>query len=364
MSYNEILAELKGKLSGESYEEDAAVLKAEGEKFAQEGNAEGLKAVGEIMMERMPEDQKAEITRLTHIDGQRLDVFYSKIVEKINEKDFVEAKSLAEKLYYKITEEYREGETNKFVSLRNPFEDNLYQYLFKPEKTLNRSPYDFCTYITTYAYILVETGSTLDAIPILEKAMEYNPVDCGPKFELAEVYKLIKNEKKLIEITKDTLKVASSPIAIARCYANMGYICTEKRKLDDAVAFYAASVMLAPHPAIPHELRGIAQMKGEDIKQPSFEEVKAVLDKYDIGFGPDKEVIGVAAQLSNVYLMKEDIPNALKSLKLLFNLTRDEEIKKIILKYEPDAQQKDAEGNVVNGLKPNITQTVNESPEN
>ena len=362
MSYNEILQELRGKLSGSTYSENAAILRAEGDKFAREGNNDGVRAVGELMLEIMPEEQKKEIMRLSHLDGIRLDDYYKKIVGLINDKKSVDAKPLAEKLYYKITEEYRETETAKFVSLRNPFEDNLYQYLFKPVKTLNRAPFDFATYISSYGYILVETGSPLDAIPVLQKASEYNPVDCGPKFELAEVYKLLKNQQKLIELTKETLKVASSPVAIARCYANMGYICVETRELDDAVAFYTASVMMAPHPAIPHELRGISQMTGKPVKQPSFEEIKEVFKKYDMEFGPDKDVIGVAAQLSNHYLTKKDIPNALKSLKLLYNLTRDEEIKNIILKYEPDAQQVKADGTPLE-QKPGITRTVNENPE-
>lgn len=361
MSYNEIIAELRGKLVG-TYEEKAEMLRTEAGKFATENNTEGVKAVGELMLEIMPDEQKDEIERLTHIDGIRLDEYYKNILELINEKKTVEAKTLAEKLYKKITEEYKEGDIAKFVSLRNPFEDNLYQFLFKPEKTLNRAPFDFCTYISTYGYILVDTGSNVDAIPILEKAIEYNPVDCGPKFELAEIYKLIKNKEKLVSITKETIRVASSPVALARCYANMGYMCFDLRELDDAVAFYTASVMLAPHPSIPHELRGIAQLKGENIKQPSLDEIKKVFAKYDMEFGPNRDVIAVAAQLSQNFLLKKDIPNALKSLKLLYNISRDPKVKEIILKYEPDAQEvKPTNANETQS--PNITRTVNDNPE-
>lgn len=361
MSYNDILNELRAKL-GDSDEENDKILKEEAKKYAESGNYDGVKAVGELMLEAMPEERRIEITRLTHIDGVRLDEYYNQIVKLINEKKIIEAKPMAEKLYKKITEEYMEGETAKFVCLRNPFEDNLYQYYYKTDKTLNRAPFDFATYITSYAYILVDQNAVVDAIPVLEKAMEYNPVDCGPKFELAEVYKLLKNKKKLIEITKETLKVASSPIAIARCYANMGYIFVETREFDDAVAFYAASVMMAPHPAVPHELRGIAQMTGKPVKQPTFDEIKAVLAKYDMEFGPDKDVIAVAAQLSSHYLMNKDINNALKSMKLLYNLTRDEKVKELILRYDPKAREVDSTGNPVEE-KPNITRTVNENPE-
>ncbi len=361
MSYDDILNELRAKL-GDSAEENDKMLKEAAQEYADNKNYDGVKAVGEIMLEIMPEERRDEVRRLTHIDKIRLDDYYNKIVELINEKNLIEAKPMAEKLYKKITEEYMEGETAKFVSLRNPFEDYLYHFLYKPEKVLNRAPFDFATYITTYAYILVDQDAVLDAIPILEKAMEYNPVDCGPKFELAEVYKLLKNKKKLIEITKETLKVASSPVAIARCYANMGYICVETRAFDDAVAFYTASAMMAPHPAVPNELRGIAQMTGKPIKQLTFDEVKAVFAKYEMDFGPDKDVIAVAAQLSSNLLMKKDMRGAVKALKLLYNLTRDEKVKEMILTYDPTAQKVDAEGKPLDE-KPNITRTVNENPE-
>ncbi len=360
MSYDEILKELRSKL-GDSPEENDKMLRKEAEKFAREKNANGLKAASELLTENMSEEQREEIKRITQIDGVRLDQIHNQIVELINKHSSIEAKPLAEKLYKKITVEFKEGEKAKFVSLRNPFEDNLCQILFKQDKVLNRTPFDFATYITTYAYILTETGSPFDAIPVLQKAMEYNPVDCGPKFELAEVYKLLKNRKRLFEITRDTIKVASSPVALARCYANIGYILTDSQDYDDAAAFYTASVMMAPHPAIPHEMRNIAQLKGTPLKVFNHEQIMAVFKKYDIEFGPNTEVIKVASQLAAYYLGERDIPNALNALKITYNLTRDEKVKKIILKYEPESAKDFVP---VNEGRPNITKTVNENYKN
>jgi len=313
------------------------MLRQEGERFGREGNIDGVRATGELILENMSDEQKQEVHRMTYIDDKRLDEVYNQIVEHINKKELVEAKTLAEKLYKKITVEYAETDNAKFVSLRNPFEENLYQIVFKPEKTLNKAPFDFSTYITTYAYILVETGSTIDAIPILEKAISYNPVDSGPKFELAEVYKLIKNKKMLFEVTRDTLKIASSPLAIARCYANIGYALTDSGEYEDASAFYVASTMFAPNPAIPLEMQHLADLKGTPIVKPSQEKMIEIMKKHNIEYGPDKEVISIAAQLASHYLMQNDIRNALQALKITYNLTLDEEVKKIILKYEPQA---------------------------
>lgn len=360
MAENKILEELRAKLTG-SAEEDNKFLRAEAERFAEKKDLDGVNAATELLLELMPQAQKDEIERLITLDGMRLDRMHEKIIKLIREKNITEAKSLAERLYKKIKLDYKDGENNKFVSLRNPFEDNLYQLRYKPEKTLNRTPFDFATYITTYGYLLVDTGSPVDAIPVLEDAIEYNPVDCGPRFELAEVYKLLKNKRMTLETSRDTLKCASSPAAIARVYANVGYILTDMGEFDDAVAFLTASLLFAPHPAIPYELRDIANRKGGPIKQPTQEEIAEVMKKYDFEFGPNEDVVSVAAQLSANYLIDQDIPNALKALKMTYGLTRDEKVKEIILKYEPDA--KIGAPDKEEGGKPDITRTVNDSPE-
>lgn len=350
MSYDEILADLKSRLTDDIRENDT-MLRKEAEKFAKEKNTDGVKAAGELLVANMPEEEVEEIKRITHVDGVRLDVMHKQIVEMINKHSAIEAKPLAERLYKKITVEFKEGEKAKFVSTRNPFEDNLLQVLFKQDKILNRAPFDLATYITTYAYILTETGSPFDAIPVLRQAIEFNPVDCGPMFELAEVYKLLGNRKRLFEITRDTVKVASSPVALARCYANIGYMLVDSGDYDDAAAFYTASVMMYPHPAIPQEMRHLAQLKGTPLRQFSHEQIVDVFKKYEIEFAFNPEVIKVAAQLSAYYLGERDIPNALNALKITYNMTRDEQVKNIILKYEPDTEKPDIKMTVNNNDK-------------
>ena len=134
-----------------------------------------------------------------------------------------------------------------------------------------------------------------------------------------------------LETTRETLKVASSPVAIARCYANAAYALTDMGEYDDAFVFLAASVFFAPNPAIPFEMKDLVQRKGKPIKQPKREDMIEVMKKYNFEFGPNQDVISVAAQLSANYLMEKDIPNALKALKMTYNLTRDEKVKEIIL---------------------------------
>ncbi len=338
MSYDEILADLKSKLTDDIQGNDR-FLRSEAERFAREKNMDGVKAAGNLLVENMPEEEVEEIKRITHLDGVSLEIVHKQIVELINKHNAVDAKPIAERLYKKITVEFKETDKAKFVSTRNPFEDNLLQILFKQDKVLNRAPFDLAVYLTTYAYILTETGSPYDAIPVLRRAIEFNPVDCAPMFELAEVYKLLGNRRRLFEITRDTIKIASSPVTLARCYANMGYMLTDSGDYDDASAFYQASTMMYPHKMIPHEMRHLSQLKGTPLRQYTNEEITKIFEKYEMKFGFNPEVVRVASELAAYYLGERNIPNALNALKMTYNMTRDDNIKNIILKYEPEAEK-------------------------
>lgn len=360
MEHKDIVAELRKKLS-DSPEENDRILKSEGEKFAKAGDLDSLKAVGELLLENMPEEQRNEVNRLTHIDGMRLDEMYNKIVGLINEKKPLEAIPLAERLYKKITLEFAETDKIKYVSLRNPFEDNLCQILFKQDKTLHRTPFDFAAYLTTYAYLLIETGANIDAIPVLERAIEYNPVDVGPRFELTEVYKIIRNRKMVLETVRQTLAIASSPAAIARCYENVGYTLTDFGEYEDAVVFYAASAMFSANPAIPLEINHVASLKGTPAVMPSKDKIASTMAKYDIKFGINTKVIETSAQLASYYIGKKDIPDALLALKILYGLTLDEEVKNLIIKLDPKSARRtpDTDENTAEENRKNIQRTDN-----
>lgn len=333
MSANQIKDSLRKKLSGD-FQKDKQFLSDTSDAYIKENNQDGIIAVADLLEEMMPDEYKKSIVNIMYIDGKRLDKVYEDLAKIINSKHLQEALPLAEKLYQKITLGFQEDEKSKFVSLRNAFEDNLYQIIFKPDKILHRTPFDFVRMIMAYAYILVEYRELDKAEEVLKKAIEYNPVDCAPKFELAEVYKLCKDKDKIIQITKNTLKIASSPSAIARCYANLGYMCVDLEEYDDASVFYYASMLFYPNPAINSELRNIVTITGQKLVVPNKEKIDRTFSKYDTAYGADQKVIEIAAVLAQQYIENNDIKNALYCLKIIYGLTNDEKIKDIILKYE------------------------------
>lgn len=330
---------LKVKLTG-NYEKDRAFLISESEKMMAEGNREGANAAAELVFEIMPDSEKKKIENYVYINGKRLDTYYNELRALIKENKKDEAREMAKALYEKIISVYQEDEKSKFVSLRNKFEENVYQFLLKPEKVLQIAPFDFVSMISTYGYLLVDCHDFDEAIKVLNKAMEYNEIDCGAKFELAEAYKLMGKNDELLAITKETLKVAASPYAISRCYCNLGFYCFNIGDFDSAAVFYYSSLLFAPHPAVEMELRNIAQRTHKELKPPTEADIDRVFKKYNVQRGPNEVLVSIAAQLANNALENNDTTEALLYLKILFGLTNDPEIEKIILKYEPDAKEK------------------------
>ena len=96
----------------------------------------------------MPDSEKKKIENYVYINGKRLDTYYNELRALIKENKKDEAREMAKALYEKIISVYQEDEKSKFVSLRNKFEENVYQFLLKPEKVLQIAPFDFVSMIS------------------------------------------------------------------------------------------------------------------------------------------------------------------------------------------------------------------------
>ena len=332
---------LTAKLSG-NYEDDRTFLRAESERLTAAGDFAAATAATELITEILPDDVKEEVQRLMYIDGIRLDIFHSQMLAAMNEGKPATAIQMGEQLYKKISECYVNDGKSRFVCLRNPFEEVLYQLLFKPAEILNKAPFDFTRMLTDYAFMLLEMQHADKSAEVLVKAIEYNPVDCGAKFELAEVYKFSRSYDLLIKITRETLAVASSPYALARCYCNIGFLLNEKKQFADAAIFYYTSLLFAPNPNVEGELTLIARRTGKPIKPPANRiELNAAFERHGFQFGANRAVLEITEQMAWHEIRKDNIKTALMYLKILYGLTNDPEVRDKILEYEPDTNVDD-----------------------
>ncbi len=320
-----ILQSLRAQLTGNLHA-DLQFLEAEAAKYA--ANEETKAVVADIVAmaeDLLPQEHKDFMQKTIYIGNRRLDQVYAEAARLITNHQSDKSLVLTTQLYQKIQEAFPETTERRFFSFRNLLEVNLYYQMYHPTKHLEKTPFDFVKFISAHAYNLIELHRAEEAIPVLEEAIRYNPVNPEPRFELAEACKVLSRPDLLLAVIKETIPICATPYALARCYSNMGYYCVEQKDYENAVCFYFESLIYADHPAIPAELQHVSRLMGKKIAPPKRVEVLAAFEKYGIPNGADPNVLGVARALANQAVEKHEWEPAAFYLRVIADLTNDEE---------------------------------------
>lgn len=337
---NNILDEIKSNLTGDIMK-DVTYLQEQSIKYRDHEDAEEiLHAISDMTFDMMPEDKKQYLKDTMFVGEKRLDQVFNDANNLFKEKKLEESAALMKKIEEKADLYTQNPDNRNMFSFRNRFDEYLYREMFKPEGTFGRTPFDMCTYLTAYGYILVEMNKGKEAVPVLEKAVKFNPVNVGPRFELAETYKMLHEPANLLYTIKETLPITSSPEEIARCYCNLGYYCIEIKDYDSAVAFYYTSMLYSPNPNVTGEIQHIAMLKGKQIDPPTKNDIEKAFAKYNIKEGPNPVVINMAYSLGEYAVEHNAHPQeSLFYYSIAYNLTREEKIKEKIDKLVEQAKE-------------------------
>ena len=320
---NAVIAELEKQLSGDGLK-DMQFLQQQAEIYEnQEGGQEVADAILALAVSKMPQENQDYLHEMLYIGERRLNQVYEEAVNLSNQHETAKSLVLTAQLYQHITKHFQESDTGRFFSFRNLLESNLYYQFYHPVKNLLKTPFDFTRYLTLHGYNLTELRRTDEAVPVLQEAVRFNPVNPDPRFELAEVYKLTGGQKLLLETVRETVPVCTSAYALARCYANMGYYCVEKKDYDSAVCFYFESMIFEKHPAVPGELHHISILTGEQITPPTRKQVLAAFEKYQIQNGPSPETLHVVTELSKQAQECQNWAEAVYYLYVIYDITKD-----------------------------------------
>ena len=337
---NDIIAEIKKNLTGE-IQKDMTYLQQQLIKYQNHENAEEiLHAISDMTFDLFPEDKKKYLRDTMFIGDKRLDQVFNEANELFKAKKLDESAELMQKIYEKADLFYKNPDNQNLFAFRNRFDEFLYKEMFKPKSAFNRTPFDLCTYLTAYGFVLVEMKKGKEAVPVLEKAIRFNPVNVGPRFELAEVYKMLNEPANLLYTIKETLPITSSPDEIARCYCNLGYYCVAIKDYDSAVAFYYTSMLYFPNEHITGEIQHIAMLRGKQVDPPTKADIEKAFAKYKLKEGPNPVVINMAYSLGEYCVEHNAHPQeSLYYYSIAYNLTRDEKIKEKLDKLVEEARE-------------------------
>ena len=322
---NEILAAIRGALTGDT-SADMIYLQEETAKY--DKNPETQDIADELLAMAyglLTPEQNDYIKKMLYIGDRTLDKVYQEAETVLRSGQTAKAIALFKPLYEHIMTNFAETDDARFFSFRNLLESNLYHQLYHPTKKLLKTPFDFSLFIGGYGYALVEVRRLEEAIPVLKEAIRYNPVNPDIRFELAEIYKLTGETDKLLEAICDTLPIAASGYAMARCYANLGYWATEIKDYKSAVAFYYESLMFGDDPRVAGEIQHLGILMREPIVPPNRDMINAAFAKYKIYHGPGRELLHTARELAKQAQAEEHWKEAVYYLRIVNELIHDDD---------------------------------------
>ena len=322
---NEILAAVRQALTGNA-SNDMIYLQEQVEKYDKD---ESTKDIAQELLAMayglLSPEQNEYVKKMLYIGDKTLDRVYAEGEQHMRAGHTAKAIEILKPLYEHILANFGETDDTRFFSFRNLLESNLYHMLYHPTKKLMKTPFDFTLFIGAYAYALVEVRRLDEAIPVLQEAIRYNPVNPDVRFELAEIYKLTHDTDKLLEVICDTLPIVSSGYAMARCYANLGFWAVDCKDYKSAVAFYYESLLFADDPRVPAELQHISMLMHQPLVPPTREMINAAFAKYNIYHGPGRELMHTARELAKQAQEGERWEEAVYYLTVVNSLIHDDE---------------------------------------
>lgn len=326
MPYSEIINEITSKLTGDTYT-DLNVLFEESEKYKNHEYAlEINRAIGRIIFKILPEERRQEAEQIFN----RLNLSSENILQeaklKITEKKLDEAEELLKSIL--PTEGmYREDAASIYFAFNEPMEEIIYKFKFKPHKEIRIHPEANTNIFFHYAYVLVEKKEYAEALQMLDKGLEYNPLDLRLLFEKCEIFKVQKDWGALREMMDLCWEYSFRPADVAKVYRNYGYLHIEYQDYDAAICCYLLSGQFEQHQMAMSQLFYISKISGKEVDPGHyFEHMEEILRESGLPFGPSEDVSSIAYTLGSQHEEEENNEAARYFFTILFDLTKDPEI--------------------------------------
>lgn len=332
MSFEEIMMEITQGLTGERGH-DVPYLQEKCEQYkSHELAQEILRACGRLMYKYVTKEQKEELNRIAENQNLGHEAVLEEVRFKVFQKKFDEALVLMERLIERIEQPgfFNDDSVSEYRCFTEFFEEALYIYYVKPEKTIRRPPVPFDAIYLQYGSLLVDLKRIDDAQVALKKAMRWNPANADIAFEHAETYKMKGDIESFFHLTVAIFQYAFKPYQVARCYRNLGYYFVEKQDWMDAAACYHMSLQFEKDSKNAMSELYYIHDKGGDIGQATMADLKRCAEQYHFPLGAHEDVIGIAYSYGKHFLEQKNNDAARYCFGIAYSLTDDEDIKKIL----------------------------------
>lgn len=330
MDYDSIIREITQGLTDDP-QRNIAYLQEQAQKYKDhEMNTEILRAIGRLIYEQVPEEKRAELQNIIDKDREGQKAVLEEVDFCMYKKDFQKALALLNPLIEKTKIMFQDDAQSEYHDFDEPYEENLYRFLAKPEKELRQASFPFTQFYIRQASILHELGRYEEAIKSCENALKWNPMHAGVMFELIENKKMLHDMESYFRLTQATFKKVFRPSDLAHCYRNLAYWFVEQELYREAVGCLLLSLQFGKSQLAQSELFYIQEKAGKQIKPPTEKQFAEIAKKYDFPIGPDEDAVGLAYFLGKHSLEIGRIDAARYYLTIVNDLLHDETVGKLL----------------------------------
>ena len=333
MTFDEIMTKITSGLKNEGKEDLKYLMEQMNEYKDHEYSKEIHRAIGRIMYEICPDDMKNVFDKELNNYNFGIEKTLEEVDFLMYKGDFDKALQIMESLINNIEERnwYQDDEKSEYRCFNNILEKILYNEIFNPTKDVRQIPENYTDAYLKYGVILFELENYKKSKEVLEKANKYNPINVRILFELSEIYKMNKNWEEYIKINNKCLEYSYSSKDIARCYRNIGFYYIEQNDFETATGLFYLSLDFDQESKVAQsELLYIFEKTGKKLKQPKFEEIEKLLENKKIQMGANHLVISIAHYIGKEALKNKDVYMSKYFTEIVYDLTKDEDFKKII----------------------------------
>ena len=312
--------------------------------------SEIIKACARKLYDILPDDQKKKLDGIVDGEMESLNERIDKIRKLIIEKKPEEAKPLMDALAKEADKNpmFREDEVSQFFLFREWFEECLYRHMYKPEKELRRAQYPYDEIYSMQGSMYIDLNDLDKARECLKKALSWNPVNARISFEYAETFKIAGDMETFFEESKKIQKIALHSRDVARFLRNVGYYFTETGKYPEAMMCFMRSLLYErDSKSAETEIAYLHGNFGTEISMPDRKACQDFTKQYGFDLGPDNDLLGMIYAYGKHFMDEKQEEGAAYCFGILYELTDDPEIKKILQQLgvevdtgEPAGQEK------------------------
>lgn len=230
------------------------------------------------------------------------------------------------------------SEEEQWFSFPGYFEELLYRHIEKDPRTLHDIEEPLDQLYAELALAQVKVGDYDAAIEALKQACRWNPVECGYRLDLADLFRVSGNMEEFLALSQTVFARASVPVHLVRAYLNFANWFEVSENPACAAACLRAAKSFGTDDELLRAALDLAAGTERDPETVSDEEARELLAAEGLEYGANVEVAICMLMAASAASAQGDGNEAANLMLRARDLIGEEQVE-ALLSYMEDASE-------------------------